>query len=68
MWVNHTRFVGARRFIDGFGLPYNMFWIGLPAVTDLREDAVVVEDRPVGRGRRSVLKGVSFRVPSAGEA
>ncbi|MEU2033804.1 DUF3237 domain-containing protein [Nocardia amamiensis] len=27
-WVNHTMFVGAGRFIDGFGLQYNMFRIG----------------------------------------
>ncbi|MEU2033805.1 ABC transporter ATP-binding protein [Nocardia amamiensis] len=33
-------------------------------MTDPREDAVVVEDLVVDRGRRPVLKGVSFRVPA----
>lgn len=27
-WVNHTLFVGEGRFLDGFGLQYNMFRVG----------------------------------------
>ncbi|WP_024804185.1 DUF3237 domain-containing protein [Nocardia sp. BMG51109] len=27
-WVNHTVFVGEGRFIEGFGLRYNMFRVG----------------------------------------
>ncbi|MFI5781307.1 DUF3237 domain-containing protein [Nocardia sp. NPDC051570] len=27
-WVNHTLFLGAGRFIEGFGLQYNMFRVG----------------------------------------
>ena len=27
-WVNQTMFVGEGRFVDGFGLQYNMFRVG----------------------------------------
>ncbi|MEV0711622.1 MULTISPECIES: DUF3237 domain-containing protein [Nocardia] len=27
-WVNHTAFLGEGRFIDGFGLQYNMYRVG----------------------------------------